>query len=1089
VTAYEFRLMESMQLHVDGAAVQLPGAAERGLLALLLLSPGRTVAAPTLIDRLWSESALPADPLNALQLRVSKLRRALIAHGLDVIVRDPTGYRAEVSPDQVDLHCFVRLVTAAREQRRARGAAAALPLYDEALALWRGEPLADFGGEGWATVEAARLQQLQLAALTERAEAKLAVGRHVEVTADLQPHVAADPSHEALVGLLMTALYRAGRQADALEVFTRTRQHLDDELGLEPSASLRALHQQILEQDEALAAAADAAQEGTAAPEAAHHTPAAGQDADTRPKRTLPIPTLDLIGRDTETSQIAEALGSQRMVTLVGPGGAGKTALAMAVGHEVAERFDQHVHLARLATATTSEDVALAIADAVGAPLDGADPNSGVRARLLAYVATRRALLVLDNCEHVVDAVAALAAAILGSAAQVTILATSREALAIPGEVQVSVGPLPVPPPGTPPGQVLQWPAAALFVERARAVRSQLDLSPADVDALVQVCQQLDGMPLALELAAARMSVLSLPDLAERLEDRFGLLTSGPRTADARQRTLRATVEWSHALLSEAEQATFRRLAVFQGGWTLKAAEAVVAGEDVAAADVLDRLDHLVQRSMVVVDPTTHPTRYRMLETLRQYAVEQLDTAGERAGVTAQHATFFRSFAESAEQGLRGRSQRETVHQLREEHPNLRAALAWLSDDPARVEDGLRLAGALALFWHLGRHVEGREVLGRLITTPGASAQARARGLQALSLVERPRACLVHPSPQCGKTAAESLELFLEEGDAHRAALSRVLLAVELLDGTQPDRFRALLGEAEEQFSAEVDEWGLAVIAYVRLQNFIRRGDEARSRAMGRTAVDAFRRLDDAWGLSAVLYHLGWGLKEFGRYAEAVPVLEQAIETGTSAGLFNLAQWALSDLAVALLALDQREAATAALDRAAAASQEVGDEAGVVLADLVRGTMAQMDGDALGARPLFEGAVTGLARLKTPLWEGHARTGTAWCDWQEGLLDEATMKYVQVRDSGERLGEPTLVASGLEGLARVAASRGDTSGVVALLHQAAAVRQHAARPAPPHEHKELDGLARPDAIADEVDIRVGSQRTGTHTVPVSAATS
>jgi DNA-binding SARP family transcriptional activator len=241
-----------MQLLVNGAAVKLPGAAERGLLALLLLSPGRTVAAPSLIDRLWSESALPADPLNALQLRVSKLRRAMAAHGLDVIVRDATGYRADISPEQVDLHRLVRLITAARKQRR-NGAATALPLYAEALALWRGEPLADFVGEGWATVEAARLQQLQLAALTEQAEAKLAVGRHVEVAADLSPHVAADPSQEALAGLLMTALYRAGQQADALEVFTRTRRHLDDELGLEPSAALRSLHQQILEQDEALA--------------------------------------------------------------------------------------------------------------------------------------------------------------------------------------------------------------------------------------------------------------------------------------------------------------------------------------------------------------------------------------------------------------------------------------------------------------------------------------------------------------------------------------------------------------------------------------------------------------------------------------------------------------------------------------------------------------------------------------------------------------------------------------------------------------------------------------------------------------------
>src|SRR5215218_4817495 len=552
MTEVEFRLLGAMQLRVDDEPAKLPGAAERGLLALLLLSPGRTVAASSLIDRLWSESALPADPLNALQLRVSKLRRALAAHGVDVIVREATGYRAEFDRDRVDLHRFVTLVQAARTVARSTAAGDPLALYDEALALWRDDPLADFAGEGWASVEAARLDQLHQAALTERAEAALMAGRHVEVVADLGPTVARDPGQEALAGLLMTALYRAGRQADALEVFARTRHHLDDELGLQPSAALRTVHQRILEQDVALAAVpalpgsagAAAAEAGPAAPAA--QTPAVGQEADTGPKRTLPIPTLRLIGRDDELGQLSDALTRQRIVTLVGPGGAGKTSLALASAHQLADHFEQHVHLARLAAVSSPADVPLAIADALGVPLDGADPNTAVRARLLAYLTNRRLLLVLDNCEHVVDAVATLVDSILGAAAHVTVLATSREALAVPGEVQVSVAPLAVPPEGTPAEQVRLFPAAALFVERASAVRaSLLPLSEPDLLALAQVCRQLDGMPLALELAAARMSSLSLPDLADRLGDRFGLLTSGPRTAEARQRTLRATVDWS----------------------------------------------------------------------------------------------------------------------------------------------------------------------------------------------------------------------------------------------------------------------------------------------------------------------------------------------------------------------------------------------------------------------------------------------------------------------------------------------------------------------------------------------------------------
>lgn len=1057
MTDVDFRLMGVMQLHVGGAPVKLPGAAERGLLALLLLSPGRAVAAPSLVDRLWSEATLPADPLNALQLRVSKLRRALSAHGLDVISRASAGYVAEVDPEQVDLHRFVHLVGTARGRARAgdADATAVLELYDEALALWRGDPLADFAGEGWATVEAARLEQLRSAAVTERAETALAAGRAGEVAADLEPLVASDPRQEALAGLLMTALYRSGRQAESLAVFERTRRRLDEELGLSPSTTLRSLHQRVLQQDPELSADAPEVV-ATGLHAAATQSPAAGQDADPRP-RSVPVPTLRLVGRDDEVRSLTQTLRTQRLVTLVGPGGAGKTSLAVAVAHELADRFEQRVHLARLATVTRPGDVPLAVADALGVPLDGADPNAQVRSRLLAYLAHRRLLLVLDNCEHVVDAVATLVNGIVTAAAGVTVLATSREALAVPGEVQVTVGPLEVPPPGTPPEEVPAHPAAALFLERARAVRPRLDLAEPDLQALARVCAQLDGMPLALELAAARMSSLSLPELAERLDDRFGLLTTGPRTADARQRTLRATVDWSHALLSEQEQQVFRRLAVFHAGWTLAAAEDVTAGGAVAPAQVLDLLGQLVNRSMVVCD-AGHPTRYRMLETLRQYAADELVRSGEDDDTADRHARYYRRLADDAEQALRGRRQRETLRRLREEHANLRAALGWLAADPGRIEEGLHLAGALGLYWHLGRHVEGRETLRQLVAVPGGTTLARARALQAVSLVERPRACLVHPSPRCAQTARDSLELFVESGDAQRAALSRVLLAVELLDGSQPDRFAALLADAEAQFTADGDEWGHAVIGFVRLQHFLRSGDVARARAAGRSAVDAFRRLDDAWGLSAVLYHLGWGLKEFGQYAESVPVLEQAIEVATSAGLFNTVQWALSDLGMALLHLGEAHAAADSFDRAAAASAQIGDAAGEVLAALGRATVAQADGDATAARSLFEVAHDGLRRLQTPLWTGHALAGLAWCDWRQGFLEEAHQRYAQVLQEGEDSGEATLVATGVEGLARVATGRGDRTAAREHLARAEAVRRSATRPAPPHEAIELSCL-------------------------------
>lgn len=1074
VTAIEVRLFGAMQLRVDGAPARLPGPAERRLLALLLLSPGRTVPTSSLIDRLWGEGDLPSDPLNALQIRVSKLRRVLAQHGLDVLSREASGYRVDIAADSVDLHRFAQTVRSARAATARAGGPndAALSLYDDALALCRGGVLADFAGDSWATVEAARLDQLRMAAITERAETALALGRHVEVVADLEPLLSEQPTQEVLAGLLMTALYRSGRQADALDVYARTRDVLDSELGLEPSPALRALQQRILRQDPGLAGEPEAAAAVTVAlarPAASvpptSAAPPVGLETtpEAPPAVVLPTEVTPLVGRDEEMAAVSRLLSKARVVTLVGPGGAGKTTLAFAVARQLAETAAD-VRVARLAAAGPAE-VALVVADAVGVPLDGADPTADIHDRLMSYLRHRRVLLVLDNCEHVVDVVARLVDGLVPVAPELTVLATSREALAIRGEVQFALSPLAVPPDATPPERVLGYAAARLFVDRATAVRSNLALTPDDLVAVNSICRQLDGMPLALELAAARVASLSLAELAERLGDRFALLTTGPRTAEARQRTLRATVDWSHALLTDQERVVFRRLAVFHTGWTLAAAEAVTPGEGVAEEEVLDLIDHLVQRSMVVSDGG-HPTRFRMLETLRQYAFERLVESHEHGNVAARHAAYFRRFAEDADRSLRGRGQRDTLRRLREENANLRAALGWLSADPARIDDALRLAGSLGLYWHLGRHVEGREVLRDLMrSAPPGSRAARARALQAVSLVERPRACLVHPSIRCGETAHESLELFVAEGDAGRAALSRVLLAVQLIGGLAASEFVGLLRQAEQQFEATGDEWGLAVIAFVRLQDYLVRGDDDRARVTGRVAADAFRALDDPWGLSAVLYHLGWGLREFGQYAGSVPVLEEAIDVALSAGLHNTAQWALADLGLSLLYLNDSDGARECFDRAAAASREIGDAAGEVLAAYGRGVMAQMAGDADAARSLFTEATAGFTRLGTPLPAGQALTGLAWCDLVQGNLDRSHDRYSEVRQMASGAAEPALTAAALEGLALVAAARDDPATAVALVAEAATLRRSISRPTPPHERALLAPILTSDAAA------------------------
>ncbi|WP_392545272.1 ATP-binding protein [Oryzobacter telluris] len=1052
-----YRLLGPTEILVDGRPARLPGGAERALLVLLLLSPGRSVPATTLIDRLWSESALPADPVNALQIRVSKLRRALASHGAQAITRDHSGYRIDVDESLIDAARFVSLLRAARlAVASANGdtGGAGLDVYDEALGLWVGEPLADFPTEPWARQEAARLTGLRLAALTERSQLALTLGRHTEVVADLEPVVAADPTLEALAGQLMTALYRGGRQADALAVFTCTRRVLDDELGLEPSASLRALHEQVLRQDAALSGPLETHPGGLPVG-LAGATRRRANDISEAPG-ALPVVARALLGRDDQLAELEGLLSTERLVSLIGPGGAGKTSLALAGAIRVRGSFPDGAYGVRLAPVTSPEHVPAAVAEALGVPLDGAAVERDVRVRLARFLERRQLLLVVDNCEHLVDAAATLIDELLGRCEGLTVLATSREALAVPDELQLLVHPLETPPEGTPPGDVLLFPAAALFAERARMLRPGLVLPEADLLATASIARSLDGLPLAIELAAARVATMSPREIASRLEHRFELLTVGARTAESRQQTLRATVDWSYELLDESARAVFDRLSVFRGGWTLAAAEAVVSDDDLSPAAVLDTIGRLVERSLVVVEPGP-TTRYRMLETLREYTRERLADTGLEDEIARRHAQYFMRFTDEGDFDLRGHGQREALERLRTEQPNIRAAISWWTGR-GDADEALSMAGSLGLFWHLGRHLDGRETLDRVLRLEGGGPAAVARALQAVSLVERPRACLVHPSPRCAETAAESLRLFDELRNPSRAALSRVLLAVEGVTGAEPERSRRLLSEAEAQFEQNGDAWGRAVIGFVRTETALKGGDEEGAVATGTATATAFRQLDDPWGLSAILYHLGWGLRQFGRYEDGVRVLLEAIDVAASAGLFNTVQWALADLGVARIHLGDRDGALDAFDRAAVASDNVGDGAGVVLADYGRGLLAWTEGRFDEARPLFTDAADGLARLGTPVPQGLAVIGIARCDEADERLDRAAERLECALVTGRSTGEGSLVAAALEGLARVAARRGHEAEARALAGEAATVRLTTRRPATPLERRDLQML-------------------------------
>ena len=1033
----EFRLLGPLQVVVDGSPVALRGAAERALLALLLLDAGRVVPAEHLIDSLWGED-LPANAANALQGRVSRLRSAFRAVGLPetlVVSRRP-GYLLDVDPGTVDVHRFTRLVDEAR-----RGTDLGRR-YGAALALWQGPALAEFDADGWARDQRQRLEELRLAATEEWVDVRLAAGQHAELVGELTDLVARHPLRERLHGQLMVALYRSGRQADALAAYQRARQILDDELGLDPSPELRELEQAMLRQDATLAAP----------PRAPEREPEPEQPA-------LAARLTSFVGRDRERSALRELLASRRLVTLTGPGGVGKTSLAVEVA--AADGAAGGTWFVGLAGVADAAALAPAVADAVGAP---SGPGTA-QDRALRHLRRREALVVLDNCEHLVAACAELAGRLLAACPGLRLLATSREPLGVAGEAQFPLAPLPAPPVDVTAAELAGSDAVRLFVDRARDADPGFVLDEMTGPAVAQLCRRLDGLPLALELAAARVKTLPVEEIAARLDDRFRLLTSGPRTADARQRTLRATVDWSHQLLTDAERVLFRRLSVFPAGWSLAAAEEVCAGPRPDGSDDTDVLDlhaRLVDRSLVV--PRRGPG-FGMLETLRQYAGERLDEAGERERVEAAHAASVTRLATEAEARLRGAGQDRALALLRAERDNLRAALAWGRAHPTS-ELGLRLAAALGWFWYFTSAQEGvPELEAMLAAAPSASPPARARALQALAVAARPGSCIVHPDPRCAAAARASLDLFAETGATTAAAYSTALLAVEGIAGADPGGSLAMLDEAEAEFDRVGDAWGRALVLFVRMELRFLTGDADSATGHGRQALDLFRALEDHWGVSAVQYHHGLALHRAGRLQAALAVHEAALAQGRL-GLTNTVPYALADMGHIALQLGDLDRAAQHLAEARVVARELGAE-GSAAASLGEGHLAREHGDLRAAAGHYAAALCLLGAQATPEWEAAARNGVGFVAGLVGDLDVAEAHHRAAWQAASRspAAGARAGATALEGLACVAVARGDATLAANLLGTAARWRQWRHQPALRTERHDIE---RATAVARDL---------------------
>lgn len=1030
-----FRLLGPLEVLVDDRLTTPPPRAERALLTILLLHAGRVVSATTLVDALWG-SDLPVDAGNALQQRVSRLRSTLAAIGLPeaLLVHRPPGYVLDIDPATVDAHRFAALVAEARGLAE-HAPAAADRRYAEALALWQGPALADFAETLWAGPQVTRLEELRLSAIEEKIELGLAAGRHGRLVGELESLVGDYPLRERLSGLLMLALYRSGRQAEALAVYQRGRARLVDELGLDPSAELRELEQAVLRHDPRLNAPVP---------------PSAG------PTVQLPVRLASLIGQAESLDQASELLAEHRLVTLTGPGGVGKTTVGVEVATRAAADHPDGVFLVGLADIAEPRRVAQSVAEALGiASTTDATDSLGC------FLRDRTALVVLDNCEHLADACAALAERLLSRCPRLRLLATSREPLAVAGEVQLAISPLELPPPDAPPADLARYDAVRLFIERARAVRPDFTAGPDVLEKVARICRALDGIPLALELAAALVRTLSIGEIAARLDDRFRLLTGGPRTADARQQTLWGTVDWSHQLLTEPERLLFRRLAVFRGGWTLATAERVCAGAGLDPEEILGLLIRLVDRSLVVADPAGDG-RFRMLETMRHYADDRLRDAGEAARLAERHAADFMTVAEGAEAELRGPGQRRWLQWLRTEQDNVEAARSWCREHAESHPDiGLRLVAALGWFSYFASRPSGADdIAAMLAAAPAGSPEATARALQAQALAGRPSACVVHPSSACAAAARASLPLFVALGHTHRAAYSRVFLAVEGIGADDVSGSRALLAEAAAEFDRVGDRWGQALVEFVRMDLHHAVGAFPAATRHADRAMSIFTELDDHWGTSAIRFHTGRALHRVGRLAEAARTYEDALAEGRRVGLANTVQYALAHLGHVMLLLGDTAGAASRFAEAHAVARDLGTAANP-LASLGEAILARQRGDVAAARQHYLTVIDLMGRQRTSGLSAAARTGLGFVAELSGHLEEAEAQHRAAWDLASRDTAPDAVNAGaaavaLEGLACVATARDDGEAAVHWLGAAAEWRERRGRPANVVERRDVE---------------------------------
>lgn len=701
-----------------------------GVVKVLALAPNHRLHRERVMEMLWPNLDA-ASAMNNLQHALHVARKALDATGTSpryLSLRDEHLALCPDDPLWVDVEAFEK---AAARARRARE----IEVYRTALRLYAGELLPEDRYEAWAEGRRAELQRTHLELLAESAEIHEANGGLAAATDALRSIVVRDPAHEEARAGLMRLFAASGHRYQALREYEQLGEALRRELGAEPEPSTRLLYEDILSGGLPLAGSSRV---GMSRPER-------------EGEHNLPAPLTSFIGREREVSEVECILGHARLLTLIGAGGVGKTRLALEVARDLVGTYPDGVWLAELASLSEPELLHQAVATTLGVREQAGHPLTET---LLGALRQKELLLVLDNCEHLIEDVARLADALLGGCPRLRILATSREPLGVAGEVEWVVKPLATPGEGNP----ADAESARLFVDRARRRQPGFELTEENSQAVGEICRRLDGVPLAVELAAARVGVLAPEQISARLDDALVFLTEGNRTASPRHRTLRATLAWSHNLLDERERLLFERLSVFSGGFSLEAAEAVGAEGGIGDKEVLDLLSKLVHKSLVVVEAEGGALRYGLLEPVRQYARERLEEDGGAEVAHRQHAAFFLALAEEARPGINSVDRDVCRARLEAERGNLRTALRW-SLENGEVSTALRMANAVFWFWfHRGHWKEGRGWLEEALAMGGAEPE-RAEALGEVGMFawlhgdhEVSRSCLEESVEMCRKS-------------------------------------------------------------------------------------------------------------------------------------------------------------------------------------------------------------------------------------------------------------------------------------------------------------------------------------------------